>query len=259
MSIKSVLVVVQGGPGDTARLKEALVLARHHRAGVVALFVKTPAERRSADGTAPADIASPDRRQADMTAVASEIAARTLAKQADVQLGWFCEEGDAAECAADHAVSSDLAIVAPELARTLVFLSAAPVLAFPDHATPGLPRKALIAWDGSREASRAVRDAVPLVSSASTIDVVAVDPLPNRSAAPYLGRALAHSDLKIRLHERSSGGRHPGTLLLQEASALNADLIVMGAYGHASIRDPVLGGATDVILKSSGIPLLLAH
>jgi nucleotide-binding universal stress UspA family protein len=249
MGIKSILVVAGGSAGDALRLKEAFVLAKHHGATIVALYVtgaSNPANPRSCA-------------ERDSSAEAAELAAKALAKRDGIILEWRQEAGDAVVHAATYAINCDLAIAEPSVAQRLVFTSAAPVLAFPDGAVPCLPRSALIAWNASREASRAVRDAVPLVSSASTIDVVAVDPPSNRSAATYLGRALAHSDLRIRIHERISHGRHPGDLLLEEASVLKADLLVMGAYGHARVHDWVLGGVTEKVLKNCRIPFMLSH
>jgi nucleotide-binding universal stress UspA family protein len=54
-------------------------------------------------------------------------------------------------------------------------------------------------------------------------------------------------------------GKHVGQALLEEATRLNCDLLVMGAYGHSRLREMILGGATREVLANSTIPVLMAH
>jgi nucleotide-binding universal stress UspA family protein len=125
-------------------------------------------------------------------------------------------------------------------------------------------RRVIIAWDASREATRAVSDALPMLARADKVMVVTVDAEPS----PYGHGQLPGADLALflsrhgldveALHVGSSGVR-VGETLLNQASDRNADLMVMGCYGHSRMRELILGGATRTMLQSMPIPVLMSH
>jgi nucleotide-binding universal stress UspA family protein len=125
-------------------------------------------------------------------------------------------------------------------------------------------RCVLIAWNVSREAARAVADAMPLLAAADVVTVLAVDPppgpggdgdLPGADIALHLGRHGVEAQI-----ERTVSADVPiGEVLLSRAADLGADLLVMGAYGHSRTRELLLGGATRSILASMTIPVLMSH
>jgi len=125
-------------------------------------------------------------------------------------------------------------------------------------------RHALVAWDASQEAARAVANALPLLTRADQVTVVSVDPKP--SAAGHgqrpgadLGLYLARHGIDVEIANVQSAGIGVGDVLLNQASDRNADLIVMGCYGHTRLRELVLGGATRTVLKTAPVPLLMSH
>lgn len=261
MSIKSILVVVSGMPGDDARLRQAFALARRSEAAVVVLHVM-PSPVLYVGGPEfgmPSSVIEGMQRQVEATAKAAEAAARAEAERAGMAIEWRCEEGEEPAVAAEHARYADLVIASPDLTRDLVFVAGGPVLAFAKDLTPKVPARILIAWNGGREAARAVRDAMPLLEMAKAVDVVVVDPPADRPIGPDLARSLARHGIKVEVRELPSGGTEAGVVLLDEARRSGADLLVMGAYGHSRLREWVLGGATEEALETAGVALLLAH
>jgi nucleotide-binding universal stress UspA family protein len=119
-------------------------------------------------------------------------------------------------------------------------------------------RTVLVAWKETREAARAVSCALPLLSRAAQVHVVAhgegVDEA-LRSLERYLG---AHG-VRATLHAGGAEEPDMGNALLSRAADLSADLLVMGAYGHSRAREWILGGATRTILQTMTLPVLMAH
>lgn len=124
----------------------------------------------------------------------------------------------------------------------------------------------LVAWDGSREAARAVSDALPLLQRAQcvTIEVVASQRDAKRIHAEYEAiETAAWLDLhgvQASFHESASDPAVlTGTMLLSRASDLHADLIVAGAYAHSRVHECVLGGVTRTLLQAMTVPVLMSH
>ncbi len=140
-----------------------------------------------------------------------------------------------------------------------------PVLLVPYIGAPaGFGKTVLIAWNGSREACRAVADALPLLKQAQRVIVMAANPqigdaahgeLPGTDLAAY----LAHHDITAEAHADPGAAVDIGQELLSRAADLGVDLLVMGAYGHSRAREWVFGGVTRTILQSMTMPVLMSH
>jgi nucleotide-binding universal stress UspA family protein len=122
----------------------------------------------------------------------------------------------------------------------------------------------LIAWNASVEATHAVAAAMPLLRSASDVAVATVDAKPTRSGhgeAPghEVAAHLARHGMRVAVRNVDSAGRSESKALLDDALAFDADVIVMGAYGHSRAREFLFGGVTRDLLATSPIPLLMAH
>ncbi|MGV8830765.1 MAG: universal stress protein [Devosia sp.] len=145
----------------------------------------------------------------------------------------------------------------------LIFGIGGPVLLVPDTATPDTKNAfgVSIAWDGSRAASRAVRDAMPFLSAATDVSIIVIDDdkaIEGKSASA-LRHWLSQRGIAARLLTRSRGTVPVGDTLQAAALAAGADILVMGAYGHSRIREMVLGGATRSILEHARLPILTTH
>jgi nucleotide-binding universal stress UspA family protein len=133
-----------------------------------------------------------------------------------------------------------------------------PVLVHPSGGTAAaLPAaKALVAWDGSRQAARAAKDALPLLVLAEEVVVLALgggDAGGPETAVAMLGRHGVHARAERRPTEDAAGEQ-----LLAASASLGAGLLVMGAYGHSRLRELVLGGATREVLRRADLPVLFS-
>jgi nucleotide-binding universal stress UspA family protein len=153
-----------------------------------------------------------------------------------------------------HAAPADVVLTCPR-----------PVLTVPYIGMPKtLANHALIAWNGSREACRAVTDALPLLQKAGRVTVMAVNPvideyshgpLPGADLAAY----LAHHGVNVDVRADPGAVVDVADELLSRIADLNVDLLVMGAYGHSRASEWVFGGVTRSILQSMTVPVLLSH
>jgi nucleotide-binding universal stress UspA family protein len=151
------------------------------------------------------------------------------------------------------------------LPEEVVLSSGRPLLVVPYIGAPEtIGRRVVVAWDASREAARAVSDAMPILEQASSVVVVSIDPKSTprgHGAVPGadIGAHLARHNLKIEVETVVAGEVSVGNALLSHIADRGADLLVMGAYAHSRMRELVLGGATRTILESMTVPVLMAH
>lgn len=149
--------------------------------------------------------------------------------------------------------------------RPVLIVPYAPPL--PLLAPPAAARNVLISWNASKEASRAVSAALPLLQRAGQVHVAIFDAQVHAAEhgeqpGAELTHYLARHGVEARLHLLDGGGVRRGDIgeaLLSKAADLSADLLVMGAYGHSRLRETILGGVTRTILQSMTIPVLMAH
>jgi nucleotide-binding universal stress UspA family protein len=123
-------------------------------------------------------------------------------------------------------------------------------------------RRVFVAWNASREAARAVADALPLLQDAEAVVVVSINAklgVESEQPASDLAHHLARHGVKAEATAIVAKDPTVGAVLLARAADFGADLIVMGAYGHSRSRELLLGGATRHILRHMTIPLLMAH
>ena len=144
----------------------------------------------------------------------------------------------------------------------LAFESGRPVLLFPERGGNQHFDRIAIGWDGSRTASRALADALPLCARARTVELVAVTgekALDADTALADARRHLAAHGIEATSIEVAAEGLDAGTVLLGHCARSGADLLVMGAYGHSRVREFLLGGATRSVLANPTLPVLLSH
>ena len=179
---------------------------------------------------------------------------------------------DAAKKLGELARDYDLSIVAQaqpdgDVAESMaiegaLFGSGRPVLVVPYIQSSGLKLdRVMVCWDGSRNAARAVGDAMPFLRRAGTIDVVTVDRQERRNelVGARIATHLARHGLKVELKPIIAPDSDVASAVLSFAADNSTDLIVMGGYGHTRLREFVLGGATSGILGSMTVPTLMAH
>lgn len=143
--------------------------------------------------------------------------------------------------------------------------SGRPVLAVPAASAATLPpRRAVIAWKPTREAARAVADAMPLLSMADAVDVLVVDPVVGEAGhggepGADIAAHLARHGLKVEVVMRPRMNFSVAYALLDHARMVGADLLVAGGYGHSRLREAMLGGTTRELLQTAHLPVLFSH
>lgn len=152
-----------------------------------------------------------------------------------------------------------------ELAEAILFSSGRPLVVYSEaadiSASDGF-RSVAVAWDGSRAASRAVADALPILVAAGEVRIFTAlgdKPQAVKGAAADLVRHLRLHGVEAVVDERLDPNRSIGRRLRDYVSEMKPDLLVMGAYGHARLREFVLGGATEAVLSDPPCPVLLSH
>lgn len=147
----------------------------------------------------------------------------------------------------------------------LAIESARPVLIVPNGGRTELAAKRIVlAWNGSREATRAVFDALPLLQRAEEVRMMWIDPDSEAREAGDLPcadicAALGRHDIRCEVTQPSGSHGSVGETLVAEAARFGSDLLVMGCYGHSRLREYVLGGATRQVLATMTIPVLMSH
>jgi nucleotide-binding universal stress UspA family protein len=210
-------------------------------------------------------------------ASAAEAAFRQELAQRQLMGDWIFREGDPTDAATALAALYDAVVVGqpdpdaepagvPALRPEAVVLGAGrPVLVVPYAGTfAGLGRHVLVAWNGSREAARALHDAMFVLERAAAVTVIEVNATgsaegTSRLAAADVVAALDRRGITANADTETAGDIGVEDLLLSRAADLDADLLVMGAYGHSRLREYVIGGVTSGILQHMTLPVLMAH
>jgi nucleotide-binding universal stress UspA family protein len=145
----------------------------------------------------------------------------------------------------------------------IVMESGRPVLMLPNEGAITLPpKRVMVAFDGRREAARAIFDALPLLQRADNVSVAWLNASPATAGdlpVAEICATLARHGVKSQGLEGRATGADVGVELLRLAKADGADLLVMGCYGHSRLREFILGGATRHILHHMHLPVLLSH
>jgi nucleotide-binding universal stress UspA family protein len=143
-----------------------------------------------------------------------------------------------------------------------LFGSGRPVLVVPYIQETSLKLdRVMVCWDGSRNAARAIADAMPVLERAGVIDVVTIEPRERRNelAGAEIAQHLARHSLKVELKPLVAPDTDVPNTILSYAADSGTDFIVMGGYGHSRLREFILGGATRGMLESMTVPTLMAH
>jgi nucleotide-binding universal stress UspA family protein len=282
MALKDILVHLDTTNRCAIRLELAARLALQHGAHLTGLHVIDIPPAHYFYGAAmpfvpvnPEEIVTRIRAEATEATAPVEVAFRDCLRRNGVEGEWRLAEGTPPAMVALHARYADLSIVgqpdrdqpqdADPITVTAVMTSGRPVLAVPFAGTfPTIGERVLIAWNASREAARAVNDALPLLTGAKQVTVLAINPRRGLGGlgdvpAADIALHLARHGLKAEATHTVAQDISEGEALLSYAADLGADLIVAGAYGHSRARELVFGGVTQTLITEMTAPVLLAH
>ena len=152
-----------------------------------------------------------------------------------------------------------------DIMQAAIFGTGHPTLLLPSGSRTKPLRKLnrrLVAWDYSREAARTLADSLPILTRAKEVHILSVfgeKGIKTTCAPGDLEKYLATHQIKHEIDQLTIKNGSIGECLLSHASEIEADLLVMGAYGHSRLREFVLGGATRTILSESHLPVFLSH
>lgn len=277
-TLRSILLHLDASRRSTHRLVAACGLAAVHDANVTALYATTPSAlampMAAANGVADL-FAALQQLDMDRRDDARLLFDRTVSTGGyAVQWDELHEESVVRGLTA-RALCSDLLVFGqydpadgsaigtpPDLIESVLIGSGKPALILPYVDTrPVIGQEILIAWKATRESAHAVAAAIPLLKRARRIHLTCDAPEETEGAGP------GELESYLRLHgvqapiERRSGlpAASTGDALLSLASDVDADLLVMGCFGHSRAREFVLGGASRTVLRSMTVPVLMAH
>jgi nucleotide-binding universal stress UspA family protein len=282
MALKDILVHLDGTSRSKIRLEVAARLATQCGAHLIGVHViDIPSANYFYGAAMPFVPTNPEeivgRMRADATEAAAPIEAVFLdcMRRNGLQGEWRLVEGSPAATVALHARYADMTVVGqpnsyePQdndaITVTTVMTSGRPVLAIPFAGDfPTLGERVLVAWNASREAARAVNDALPLIAAAKQVTVLAINP--QRGIGGHGDVPAADIALHLARHGVKAEAAHTvakdisdGEALLSYAADIGADLIVSGAYGHSRARELVFGGVTRTLIAEMTAPVLLSH
>ena len=281
MSYKDLLVVLDSEATARERLDLATALAERFAAHLIGLYpLPTPQAPRHLGYYDPAlldPFLAELRQRASSAAVKMRETFEHVTGLRRLSAEWReITEGPDADPVL-HARYADLAVLGqlnpdrveteliPPRPEQVALASGRPVLIVPYAGRfDNVGRRIVIAWNSTREAARAVSDAMPFLESADLVNVLTIDPregpdghgeLPGADIAVHLAR----HGVKAQIERTVSAGLPVGEVLLSRIADLGADLLVMGAYGHSRVRELLLGGATRSVLRSMTLPVLMSH
>lgn len=280
MPYKNLLVHLDETSASAARADAALEFARRQGAHLTGLgLVIEPVIPSFVYAQVPAEVLAERRKvvQDETEAILADF------KQKAARLGVACDtrldnclQPDAPRTVGVHARYADLLILGQpdssdsplsgrHLAEEVVLASGRPVLVIPYIGVNGtLGERVVIAWDAGREAARAVNDSLPVLEQAKEVTVVAINarasadghgPEPGADIALHLAR----HGCQVKVERLESHEIGIGDTLLSYLADRSADMVVMGAYGHARLRELILGGMTQHMLAHMTVPALMSH
>jgi nucleotide-binding universal stress UspA family protein len=147
-----------------------------------------------------------------------------------------------------------------EIPQQVLFNSGGPMLMVPYiHKGPLDAHHVGIAWDGSRLAARAVRDAMPFLMGAKAVTVIAINEEADEASSEQIVAHLSRRGIAARAQRLITDHSQIQSAILSIAAESNMGLLVMGAYGHSRLHERILGGVTRSMFDCMTVPVLMSH
>ncbi|MEZ5536012.1 MAG: universal stress protein [Thiolinea sp.] len=275
--MKEILVLVDASSASQQRVEVAVQYAEKLGAHLTGLFI-TPDVKIPGFFEKSLFREALDKHEENLRAHSDSLKAVFMQATSGLAAGsdWVLEQGEFAEIAIGYSRGADMTILgqhnpsADEQATVgapdqVILRSGRPTLVIPYIKAPAnIPAKhVLVAWDGSREATRALHDSIPLLQQAEKVELFTIAE-PKSRAAQYakLDLVVAHLQrygINARGDHLSKSSLEIGDMLLNHIVDTGADMLVAGAYGHSRLREVVLGGVTRSLLGHCGIPVLMSR
>ncbi len=280
MAYKDILVVADDTPECAERVNIALGLAARHEAHAIGLMVQEQFYiPRHAASNLPSSLLEEQREAEEKARARVRERFERQAAQAGVPHEWYTASGDPVSAVALFSRHADLTVIGQEnpesagfgtskdLAEHVVLASGRPILVVPYVGSyPSAGERVMIAWDASREAARAVADALPLLRAARQVVTLSVNPDSGGGRARHgdlpgadIARHLARHGVRVEAQRLSAKEVSIADMLLNRIADEGIDLLVMGAYGHTRVRELWLGGVTRRLMRNMTAPVLISH
>lgn len=280
MPFKNIAVFIDDSPASRARATYAVRLALRYHAHLVGIFAVPPGWTHDPSASfvrgRDAIRALIDQHEAE------EVRATTTANGTFESVAGregisfefrIIRDLNASDDAIFHSLHADLVLIGDprpgglpddRSAETMLLATGVPILIVPNSwSTKTIGENVLIAWNASREARRAITDALPLLQNARAVSVVVVDAQRNARHGQEPGADIAlylsRHGVNVTVNQARSDGRSVAQAIADHALLIGADLLVLGAYSHSRSREALFGGVTRSFLKTVSIPLFIAH
>ncbi len=295
MTFRNILIPVAGPKSAQNTLPTALLVARRFGGHIDALHIRVDPMRQLmiADETMiPSRLQELENVQKNITeraraaraAFDTWLADNKIAQREDpaaagapaagaptaVSASWDDITGTEADEVARRGGAYDLIVADMELARTrgvsrdalesALFSTGRPALLAPLAPPAQLGETILLGWNRTAQSARTVQGAMPFLERAKRVVVLMVATGAKEGPGPgEIARTLAWHGIKTEVREIEPDRRSVGQILLEDATAVQADLLVMGAYSHSRWREKILGGVTKYVIDHADLPVFLAH
>ena len=275
MNYKDILVYLDDGESNTQRLKAICELAQSHHSRVTGVTLSSlkPAHLKTKDSKA-------FQRMSEQAAEERAKEFIQYAQQAGIESSYRIIHGDASEAikkVAQYSRNFDLVVLrqanpnnpnydlVEELAEQVLLLSGRPIFFMPYIGAHRIPyQNAMIAWDGSPSAARAVHDVLPILREIANVTILIVKTDAKKVAkgellADDLKAHLQRHEVNAEVRRTLAGTFDVPTVILNEIAENDIDLLVMGGYGTPSLKQKIFGGVTRTLLSSMIIPVIMSH
>lgn len=278
MTYSDILVHLTDDPRNEAKAAAAFHLAQRFNAHVTALYTLPPPQHLYYMGEyVPPELFQRQADEARTAAAKAKVEFEAVAGKQGITVDWLESERLPLEALESQGRAFDLIVLGqPDpnpknpmtvpagvdvLPHELALRAGRPILAIPYAGSyPIIGNRVLVGWNGSKEATRAVHDAMPFLTAASKVIVFGINQEGSRgTTGAELARHLARHGVKVEVAHTVVEDMGLGEALLSAVADQGADLLVMGAYGHSRLREMVFGGVTETVLSSMTVPVLLGN
>jgi nucleotide-binding universal stress UspA family protein len=281
MAYKDIIVFVDPSPASMYRLRISADLARRCSAHLIGVYV-VPGNinNRASDGFARGTLAvcavlERHRLAEEHSVIQAGRQFANLVKCDEIQAEFRLVRNTGSDRSVRlNSLYADLAVVgqaAPNglpqhwFPKHLLLASGVPMLVVPNAwKSDAIGERIIIAWNASKEARRAIADALPFLSTAQAVKILVVDATRHsdrhgEEPGANIALHLARHGASVEVERLNSAGAPIAECILSAAKRHNADLIVMGAHGHSRSRQLLFGSVTQAILEDAAVPILMSH
>jgi nucleotide-binding universal stress UspA family protein len=278
MGYKTILVHCDASRSVGSRLTAAADVAQRFEARLVGLHAREPFEVASFvdGGMAMAPLMEAYQAGCEAAEQTAASAYQKATKGRNLSSEWRVTEAFSDDALAMNARYADLLVIGQadpddpagspgDLPEAMAFATGRPILVVPHIGAPSsLGNTVMLCWNATRESARAASDSLPFLRMAEKVIVLVVDPdvsadrhgqEPGADVAAWLSR----HGIKVTVQREVAADAQIGEIILSRAADYDADLIVMGIYGHSRLREMVLGGVSRTLLSSMTVPVLMSH